>query len=107
VAEIVLRTQSGAIGSIHLDYFRRVPERTLEITGEEGVVRADLNEQTVLVETPDETDHQQFDYTRDEVFCDQLAYFLEHVRSREPCHNDVAEAKRVLEIALEAKGTQA
>ncbi|ACV47585.1 MULTISPECIES: Gfo/Idh/MocA family protein [Halomicrobium] len=106
VAEIVLRTRSGALGSVHLDYFRRVPKRTLVVIGEAGVVRADLNEQTVTIETPAETDHREFDYTRDDVFRDQLGYFLEHVRTREPCHNDVPEAKRVLEIALEAKENQ-
>lgn len=103
VAEAILTMKRDAIGSIHLDYVRRVPRRTFEIVGSEGVVHADLNEQIVNLETPDKEDVQRFDYERDDVYRAQLDYFLARVRERRPCHNDVAEAKRVLEIALEAR----
>jgi len=103
VSEVSLRTAAGAVGSVHLDYFRRIPRRTVEVTGEEGVVSADFNAKEVTVETPDDTDVYGFEYERDDVYRDQLKYFLSHVRDGSPCHNDIAEAKKVLEIALEVK----
>ncbi|MFI5212928.1 MAG: N-acetylneuraminate synthase [Gemmatimonadales bacterium] len=42
VAEILLRFAGGAIGEIHLDYVQRVTQRTSEVVGEAGTVRADL-----------------------------------------------------------------
>jgi predicted dehydrogenase len=42
VAEIVLDFESGALGSIHVDYVRRPPQRSLELVGEQGVLRLDV-----------------------------------------------------------------
>jgi predicted dehydrogenase len=42
VAEIGLEFASGALGSVHVDYIRRPPQRTLELVGEQGVLRLDL-----------------------------------------------------------------
>ncbi len=41
VAEITLRFENGLIGSVHLDYFQRPPEHTLQISFERGLVRWD------------------------------------------------------------------
>ncbi len=103
IAEVVLETETQAIGSIHLDYFRRTPKRTLDITGEYGVIRADFNNKTIQVDTTQTTDNYSFDYERDDVYRDQLEYFISHVRSREECQNNVTEARRVLQIATEVK----
>jgi len=103
VMEAILRTEDGAIGSIHLDYVRRIPQRIFEIVGEDGVIRADLNEHEARLRRPDEEVVERFEYDRDDVYRAQLEYFLTRVRNQETCHNDVAEAKRILEIALEAR----
>jgi predicted dehydrogenase len=39
VAEIVLEFEMGALGSVHVDYVRRPPRRTIEVVGELGVLR--------------------------------------------------------------------
>jgi predicted dehydrogenase len=106
LSETVLTLEQGAVGSIHLDYFRRVPNRTFEIVGESGIIEADLIQKTATVETPEKKETEKFDYERDDVYRDQLDYFLSSVRNREQCHNDVTEATKVLEVALEARGTQ-
>lgn len=103
VSETILRTEDGAIGSIHLDYIRKTPRRIFEISGEDGIIRADLNAQQAILETQNHRHVEKFDYERDDVYRDQLTYFLTHVRDRTACQNDVAEAKRVLEIALKAR----
>jgi len=47
VAEITLEFESGALGSIHMDYVSRVPTRRLELTGEGGVLRWDYWRNTI------------------------------------------------------------
>src|SRR5207302_1510171 len=42
VAEIVLEFECGALGSVHVDYVRRPAQRTLELVGEQGVLRLDV-----------------------------------------------------------------
>jgi predicted dehydrogenase len=103
LAEILLETDSGAVGSIHLDYYRPEPRRTLEITGSDGLISADLNEGTLERRLDGEPSVERFQYERDDLFRSQHDYFLSHVRNREPCENDFPEGKRVLKIALKAK----
>ena len=104
LAELIIETESETVGQIHLDYYRPEPRRTLEITGREGLLRADLNDQTVRYTTQDGETRDTFDVNRDDVFRAQLDDFLANVRSREPADNDLREAKEVLGIALNAKG---
>jgi predicted dehydrogenase len=52
VAEIGLRFASGAIGSVHVDYLRRPPRRSLEVVGEAGVLRWEYDENRLLVYAP-------------------------------------------------------
>ena len=41
-ADILLRFERGALGSVHLDYVQRPPAHTLEITGCQGLIRWDF-----------------------------------------------------------------
>ena len=104
LAEVLVRTSDDIIGSIHLDYCRRRPQRKLEVVCEDGTVIADIHEQTLTLEYPSSTETEKFEYGRDRRFRSQLEYFLEHVESRTLCENDIIEAKRVLQIALNIKG---
>jgi predicted dehydrogenase len=103
IAEVVLRTEEGTIGNIHLDYMRRTPRRTLEVIGSEGTIHADLIEQSVTVDGPDEKTTKSFEYSRDAVFREQLDAFLGHVENGTACQNDVWEGKRTLQIALDIR----
>jgi predicted dehydrogenase len=102
-AEIVLETEAGSIGSVHLDYVRPVPRRTLEVVCADGIVEGDLRDGTVSLEREGGTQRWSFNFERDDLFRAQLESFFHHVESREPCANDIREGKRVLEIALAAK----
>lgn len=42
ICEALIRHTSGVCGHIHLDYYRRFPKRSLEISFERGVVQGDL-----------------------------------------------------------------
>jgi predicted dehydrogenase len=103
LAEAILRMESGVVGQIHLDYYRREPRRTIEIVGSDGIITGDLLAGTVTVKTNQETMQKEFEFERNDLFRSQLSHFLTHVRNDEPCDNDVEQGTTVLEIALGIK----
>lgn len=103
IAKAILRTEDDLLGSIHLDYCRRQPQRKLEVTCEEGSVIADLEGKTVTVEQSDETKVKSFEYGRDRRFRAQLDAFLKNVADGTESANNLREAKEVLNFALELK----
>jgi predicted dehydrogenase len=52
VAELVLQFSDGPLASVHVDFARRPPRRSLEIVGEEGVLRWEYDEGRVLHYAP-------------------------------------------------------
>lgn len=106
VSEIVLETHSGAMGSVHLDYFRPVPKRTFEVVGRDGVISGDLLAGTLKLTGSEDDRVWSFDYDRDDLHRAQLKDFLRHVERGEPPENDVHDGRKVLELALEAKGEE-
>jgi predicted dehydrogenase len=103
IAEAIMRTSDGILGSIHLNYCRRQPQRALEVVCENGTLITDLKARTLTIEYSSSTETETFNYGRDERFRKQLAYFLEHVERREPCENDLREGKEILQVALDVK----
>ncbi len=103
IAEAVLTTEGGLLGSIHLDYCRRQPQRKLDITCADGSIIADLEAKTVSVERPDTTETESFEYDRDRRFRAQLDEFLQHVEHRTKSPNDIREGREVLAFALQLK----
>jgi predicted dehydrogenase len=104
IVEAIVKTSDDVIGSIHLDYCRRQPRRSLEVICEKGTLIADLEKWTLTVEYPSSSETETFDYGRDERFRSQLEYFLEHIDTRQACENDLQEAKEVLQVALDLRG---
>lgn len=103
LAEIIVETETGVVGQLHLDYYRSEPRRTIEITGDSGVIHGDLIEDEVRIQTSHGTETESFDNPNDDLYEQQLHSLLSHIRNKEPCDNDIREARRVLEIALEIK----
>lgn len=103
LAETIVETEAGVVGQIHLDYYRSDPRRTIEISGESGVIRGDLIDNTVTIQTSSERNTEHYDVDREELYKRQLDSFLSHIHRGEPCKNDLEEARRVLQIALDIK----
>jgi predicted dehydrogenase len=84
VAEIALEFESGALGSVHMDYVRRPPRRTIEVVGELGVMRwefernrlelYDLNAGQWRIEQGDAR------FERNKMYLDELRHFAACVR---------------------------
>lgn len=105
-AEILLRFVSGAYGSVHLDYVRRTYDCSLEIIGDCGTIQWRYQDHSVhwycaqeevwhVVQTPK--------YDGNDMYIAELAHFLRVLRGEEASQQNLAEATRVLAIALAAK----
>ena len=88
IAEIVVQFRSGAIGSVHVDYVRRAPHRSLEVIGERGVLRWDFHRNRLeLYEHASgqwriEEGDPRFD--RNHMFVEELRSFARFVTYGEP-----------------------
>jgi predicted dehydrogenase len=84
LAEILLTFDGGALASVHLDYVRRAPRRTIELVGEQGVLRWDYHRNQVALYTLDTRQWRLEDgqptYTRNQMYMDELRYFVDAVR---------------------------
>jgi predicted dehydrogenase len=86
-AEIALRFNSGALGSIHLDYIQRPAAHWLEIIGTQGSIRWDNSDGIVRLtrigESENELSRQEIHppegYERNWMFLDELRQFRELV----------------------------
>ena len=110
VAEISLRFASGAMADIHMDYLRPVRGRSCELIGDEGMIvwraegkspeRSRLERYEKGGELREEL---TFSTDLQEMYVEEMRHFLQCVRGEESPTLDGLEAKRVLEISLNAK----
>ncbi len=107
VAEIVLEWPNGAIGSVHVDYLRRPPQRSIEIVGEEGVLRWDYDDNRVLRSAPGTREWivEQGDprFERNVTFLSELKAFAARIRGEDEAMGASGEqGAAVLAVALAA-----
>lgn len=105
-AEILLHFESGAFGSVHMDYVRRNYDCRLEIIGQEGTLQWSYENHAISWFTArDRSWHRREwpDYDPNDMYLEQMRHFLAVLDGREQSVHDVCEARRVLEIALAAK----
>jgi predicted dehydrogenase len=100
-AELVLGYPS-AIGTIHLDYFRRVPKRTLEVITEEGVIEADLLSGLVKVRGVRSLDFRE-EFDRDTTYERQARHFIQVLTEGIGPRTPIKDGVSVLSLALSFK----
>ena len=107
VAEIALEFETGALGSVHVDFVRRPPKRTIEVVGELGVLRweferdrlelFDLNSGQWRIEQGDAR------FERNQMYLDELRQFAASARGEiGQALADGEQGAAVLAIALAA-----
>lgn len=109
--ECLLRFQSGAIGSLHLDYIQRPGAHWLEIIGERGTIRWDNADGAarLSVANPDASpgDWQVVvppqGFERNTLFLDQMSHFLRVVRGEEAPICTLDDGEAALRLALQAR----
>ena len=107
LAEILLQHASGAVSNVHLNFVQREYRRGCQIIGARGTLAWDFGSQAV----------QRFDgdgrlaeeipeppgWELNQMYLDELQYFLEAAESGRPAMNCMSEAMETLRIALEVR----
>ena len=105
--EMLIRYESGVIGEVHLDYIQRAKSRTCEIIGEEGSIVWDINKARVELYRAEDKKWEIFplreDFEYNDLYIDEIKYFIECIEKGEKAYPDEIDGKKVLEIAIAAK----
>ncbi len=106
LAEILLRHQNGVLSSIHLNYIQRDYHRGCEVIGTHGTLYWDFQKGQVRCFTLEGTwqiTNQPDDWQLNQMYLDELFYFLACVDKRLPTFNDLRLGIETLRVALAAK----
>jgi predicted dehydrogenase len=114
LAEIGLRFDNGAIGSLHLDYDQRPPTHTLEIIGTHGTVRWDNADGITRLAGvgPDGKAGPWQDFLppegfeRNQMFLDELRHFCDVLNGKAEPFCALQDGIQALRIALAARQQQ-
>jgi predicted dehydrogenase len=105
-AEIGMQIQSGATGSLHVDYFQQPPSHTLEITGTSGRVTWDnadgcaelfRSETGVWQDVP-----LPANFDRNDLFLAEMRHFMDVVQKKAAPVCNLADGEAALKICLAA-----
>lgn len=106
LAEILLRFENGAVGSIHLDYYQRPPSYRFEIIGSEGTLQWDHADNTARLFRAAtgcwETISAPAGFERNNLFMDELRHFIRVIQGGEDALIPLEDGIQVLKIALAA-----
>ncbi len=110
-AEALLRFESGALASVHLDYLQRPPAHRLEIIGTEGTLRWDNADGAVRwwrsgMETWQESAPPS-GFERNHLFLAEMRHFLAVVEGREEPVCSLEDGVAALDICLAVKAAGA
>ncbi|HQF63482.1 MAG TPA: Gfo/Idh/MocA family oxidoreductase [Anaerolineaceae bacterium] len=110
-AEIALRFESGALGSVHLNYLQRPGVHRLEIIGAEGTIQWDNADGSVRIYRAAASQWEVFlapeGFERNALFLDQTRHFIDVVQGRAAPRCTLDDGVRALELVqavLESRG---
>ncbi len=106
-AEIGLRFQGGAIGTVHLDYLQQPPAHTLEIVGTAGTLRWNNADGALAVYRPAKQDWEMHmppeGFERNWLFLEEMRNFIAVARGEAQPACTLEDGIRALEIAVYAR----
>ncbi|HZU86286.1 MAG TPA: Gfo/Idh/MocA family oxidoreductase [Anaerolineaceae bacterium] len=110
VAEVLLRFQNGALGSLHLDYIQRPAQHDLEIIGSEGTIRWDNADGVTQIYRVPRGEWELFPvpqgFERNTMFIEELRHFIAVTRGETPPLCTLSDGKRAIELAQKILGTK-
>ncbi len=108
-ADVVLKFVSGALGSVHLDYYQRPATHNLEIIGTKGTIHWDNQDGTPRIY---QASTQEWDvipppegFERNDIFLAEMSHFLEVVTGVAEPVCDLVDGIRSLQIAVAARSS--
>ena len=106
IAEILLKFSNGSIGSIHLDYVRRTYDASLEVIGENGIIKWNYQNHFIEWYVAKKKRWQSIKWEKLDgnlMYVDEMKHFLRVVDNQEKSIFPAWEATKVLKIALAVK----
>lgn len=107
LVEVLLDFKCGAIGNVHVNYLQQPEYRSCQIVGSKGSLLWDSLKKKVEIYNGQEqkwtayAEPDNFDPNR--MFVDEMRHFLSCLEGNETPIHDLDDAKRVLELTLDAK----
>jgi predicted dehydrogenase len=106
-AEIGLRFDNEAVGTVHLDYIQQPPTHTLEIIGTQGTMRWDNATADLAIFREGGSGWQSYPapegFERNWLFMEEIRHFLSVARGEEQPLCSLQDGIRALELALSAR----
>lgn len=101
ILEAIFKFESGAAGSLHIDYVRHPEKRFLEIIGDRGALELQLTKGVLKIFNHDEKDARVISrpYVRDDLFRAQIDDFLQILEGRKAPLNTLADGIAVLKVS--------
>jgi predicted dehydrogenase len=93
------------LGLVHVDYLQQSYSRTIKIIGEKGNLEWDFNENIVWLKTRQKKKElfRTKRYNVNQMFKDEITYFLDSVKKKKQTDNSIAQAARLLKYCVERK----
>jgi predicted dehydrogenase len=106
-ADMIIQFKFGPIATIHMDYLHRDYHRRSTIVGENGTIEWDFMLHTVRLYRAIEKKWEEFNepngYDFNQVYIDEIKYFMNCVRKGLGTFNDIVFARKILSYALQFK----
>lgn len=104
IAEMIVRLEGGAVGSIHLDLYSRAPRGRIEIALENGNITWDrfTNEARAFDASRNVWEVHPFSSLYAEMYIEEIKYFMQCITQKERPQIDGWEGMRSLEVAAAA-----
>lgn len=88
---------------VHLDYYGRFPERKLELYCKDYRMDVDLIRNVVEYKCADPENNRTVSFPQEDIYCNEMNYFLDLLAGRKENINTVQHAKQVLDFILQKK----
>lgn len=100
----ILKFNSNIIGELHLDFFQRPKTRFCKIIGDKGTLQIDFEKNQLKLYKIKNKKFQTVEdvkgYNKNEMYVDEMRYFLKCVKGKEKSFNDINFGEKVLKTAL-------
>ena len=103
LAEILLAHNNGVLSSVHLNFIQHNYRRYCEIIGQNGSIEWDFDRPEVRVYTNHAWQTIAIDDDWDQIFVDELAYFISCLNTGSETFSSLAQGRDALSVGLAAK----
>ncbi|WKZ26171.1 MAG: Gfo/Idh/MocA family oxidoreductase [Candidatus Paceibacterota bacterium] len=102
IAKGIFQFKNGLSGSVSCDYLSKKYHRICRVVGEKGNLSWDWNENIVWLENEKSVKKifGEKEYDKNEMYIEEVKYFLKSVKEKKKTFNDVTQAKEILKYLI-------